>query len=137
MVMYLPSSPCKPSQQLPSEVVRFHNIRFISFWKIDLIKRSVMLPDSFPVFNIDLDCDFQSSDNIFPPYPTNKTNSGHSSTLIEESNHLTVFSALGRRNDNLDRVCPSLIQCVTLVNDRFTLLCVLDGHCDPQVVNYL
>ena len=27
-----------------------------------------MLPDSFPVFNIDLDCDFESSDNVYPTF---------------------------------------------------------------------
>ncbi len=27
-----------------------------------------MLPDNFPVFNIDLECDFESSDNVFPPF---------------------------------------------------------------------
>jgi hypothetical protein len=27
-----------------------------------------MLPDSFPVFNIELDCDFESSDNVYPSY---------------------------------------------------------------------
>lgn len=30
-------------------------------------------------------------------------------TLIEESPHLTIFSAIGRRNDNLDRVCYFLL----------------------------
>lgn len=33
-----------------------------------------MLPDHFPIFNIDLDIDFQSSDNTYPSFkPTNKT----------------------------------------------------------------
>lgn len=33
-----------------------------------------MLPDNFPVFHIDLDCDFESSDNVFPSFgKTTKT----------------------------------------------------------------
>lgn len=31
-----------------------------------------MLPDNFPVFNIELECDFESSDNVYPTYPHNK-----------------------------------------------------------------
>lgn len=27
-----------------------------------------MIPDSFPVFNIELEVDFESSDNTFPSY---------------------------------------------------------------------
>ena len=34
-----------------------------------------MLPDSFPVFNIDLDCDFESSDNVYPAFKPKQANS--------------------------------------------------------------
>ena len=27
-----------------------------------------MLSDDFPVFHLDLDCDYESSDNPFPPF---------------------------------------------------------------------
>lgn len=36
-----------------------------------------MLPDNFPVFNIELECDFESSDNVYPPY--NALKSSHNS----------------------------------------------------------
>ena len=34
-----------------------------------------MLPDSFPVFNIDLDCDFESSDNVYPAFKPKQASS--------------------------------------------------------------
>lgn len=61
-----------------------------------------MLPDNFPVFNIDLDCDFESSDNVFPSYPS--ASQLASVSITQETPGLTLFSALGRRKDNLDRV---------------------------------
>lgn len=32
-----------------------------------------MLPDNFPVFNIELNCEFESSDNVYPSYSSLKT----------------------------------------------------------------
>lgn len=35
-----------------------------------------MLPDNFPVFNIELECDFESSDNVYPAYCPHKSTAG-------------------------------------------------------------
>lgn len=35
-----------------------------------------MLPDNFPVFNIELECDFESSDNVYPAYSSLKQPAG-------------------------------------------------------------
>jgi hypothetical protein len=65
-----------------------------------------MLPDSFPVFNIELECDFESSDNVYPTYPHNKTTPPLTpgTDLLKEEENLHAFSTIGRRKDNLDRV---------------------------------
>ena len=55
-----------------------------------------MLPDSFPVFHIDLDCDFESSDNVYPPFgkpakPINKSEQ----TLLQQKETATIFTTIG------------------------------------------
>lgn len=65
-----------------------------------------MLPDNFPIFNIELECDFESSDNVYPTYPHNKTIPllVPGADLLKEEENLQAFSTIGRRKDNLDRV---------------------------------
>ena len=69
-----------------------------------------MLSDDFPVFHIDLDCDFESSDNLFPPFkqPPSSSKKQTPKTKLEQNETTTIFSAIGERKDNLDRVIPSL-----------------------------
>ena len=69
-----------------------------------------MLSDDFPVFHIDLDCDFESSDNLFPPFkqPPSSSKKQAPKTKLEQNETTTIFSAIGERKDNLDRVIPSL-----------------------------
>jgi hypothetical protein len=47
-----------------------------------------MLSDSFPVFNIELDCDFESSDNVYPSYSSlkapSKTKENQSTIFVQE-----------------------------------------------------
>ena len=47
-----------------------------------------MLPDNFPVFNIQLDDEFESSDNKYPSYSklkgTTKTNQNNGTSFIQE-----------------------------------------------------
>jgi hypothetical protein len=67
-----------------------------------------MLPDNFPVFNIELECDFESSDNVYPAYPLCKPTVPlpPNADLVREEENLQAFSTIGRRKDNLDRVQP-------------------------------
>ncbi len=67
-----------------------------------------MLSDNFPTFNIELECDFESSDNAYPTYPHAKPalSLPSNADLLKEEENLQAFSTIGRRKDNLDRVDP-------------------------------
>lgn len=70
-----------------------------------------MIPEGLPVFSIDLDCDFESSDNVYPYFGKNgKTERNPQElTILEQNETTTIFSTIGERKDNLDRVTPLLI----------------------------
>ena len=65
-----------------------------------------MLPDNFPVFQIDLDCDFESSDNVYPSLnkASKKPIVATEATTIVQNETSAIFSTIGERRDNLDRV---------------------------------
>lgn len=65
-----------------------------------------MIPENLPVFHIDLDCEFESSDNVFPSFPKNdkSVKSLSELTTLSQSETSTIFSTIGERKDNLDRV---------------------------------
>ena len=67
-----------------------------------------MLPDNYPVFHIDLEdnLEFESSDNRIPAYHSSKT---ENRTKLNQNETTTVFSTLGERRDNLDRVTHLLL----------------------------
>lgn len=69
-----------------------------------------MIPENLPVFHIDLDCEFESSDNVFPSYPKNDQSpkSLADLTTLSQSETSTIFTSIGHRKDNLDRVTLSL-----------------------------
>ena len=56
-----------------------------------------MLPDNFPVFHIDLDCDFESSDNVYPSFPKPPKHSKKTSPRIKLSQNetTTTFTEIG------------------------------------------
>lgn len=66
-----------------------------------------MLPDNFPVFQIELDCDFESSDNVYPTLNrvAKKPSKATEHTVIVQNETSAIFSTIGERRDNLDRVC--------------------------------
>jgi hypothetical protein len=95
-----------------------------------------MLSDNFPVFNIDLDIDFESSDHKFPPFhPSVKVDSNQLELnhQIQRDHNILAFTTIGRRNANLDRVIMILIQYSYLQRDKFTAVAVYDGHCNQEV----
>lgn len=98
-----------------------------------------MIPENLPVFNIDLDCDFESSDNVIPSFGKNSQSQKNPQelTFLQQNETTTIFSHIGERKDNLDRVTPFLMQCVVMHRPDFSLLALFDGHCDPGPVDYL
>lgn len=65
-----------------------------------------MIPENLPVFHIDLDCEFESSDNVFPSYPKNDKSpkSLADLTTLTQNETSAIFTTIGLRKDNLDRV---------------------------------
>lgn len=70
-----------------------------------------MIPEDLPVFNIDLDCDFESSDNVIPSFGKNVQSQKNPEELIftQQNETTMIFSHIGERKDNLDRVTPFTI----------------------------
>jgi len=89
--------------------------------------------ESFPVFDIQLDCEFESSDEKFQLL--RKEN--YSQTCLIEDGNVTALSTIGKRNANLDTVIFFVIQFSYLKKGSSLLLGVFDGHGDDKVSKYL